>query len=46
MSNNDMELRISLSIRSLAYLQVYPFGPRFLLFTVRNTAVHIFEAGA
>ena len=23
--------------RSLAHLQVYPFGPRFLLFTVRNT---------
>ena len=27
----------SCEFRSLAYLSVYPFGPRFLLFTVRNT---------
>ena len=28
------------NLPSLAYLSVYPFGPRFLLFTVRN-AVHL-----
>ena len=27
------------NLPSLAYLSVYPFGPRFLLFTVRNTSV-------
>ena len=36
--SKNAELYMS-EFRSLAYLSVYPFGPRFLLFTVPNTSL-------
>ena len=36
----DIARRASTYFRSLAYLQVYPFGPRFLRLPVLNTSMH------